>query len=276
MYFKIYYKSHTGNVLNLVEEPYRMQTADLFDYSWEPYTESGYITAFEKAAAKKNAVLTIQADTPEEYGRAVNEFFETVELDVLNMTPGRLYIGEQYMSCYITASDKTEWEYGIPQMDVEISIVTDYPYWITEKAYAFHMSNAVSTNNKRYRYRYAYRYANGLTSTYVENRHFYDVNFLMRIYGPCVNPMVVIDGAPYLVYIILAQGEYLEIDSRAGTVTKTMVTGKKENCFHSRDKEGDVFRKITHGMKSLNWSGRFNFDLIFYEERGEPKWPYGR
>lgn len=276
MYIEIYYKSHTGNVLNLVKEPYRMQTADFFNYTWEPYTESGYITAFEKKIVKKNTVLTIQADSEEEYGKAVNEFYETVELDVLNLTPGKLYIGEQYLSCYIMASDKTEWEYGITEMDVDISIITDYPYWITEKAYDFHMTNAVSTNNKRYRYRYAYRYANGLTSTYIENLHFYDVNFLLRIYGPCVNPMVVIDGHPYLIYIILGQGEYLEIDSRAGTVMKTMLTGKKENCFHNRDKEGDVFRKITHGRKSLNWSGRFDFDLIFYEERGEPKWPYGR
>lgn len=92
MHFNFYYKSYTGHVLNLVEEPYLMQTADFFNYSWEPYTESGYITAFEKTIVKKSAVLTIQADTPEEYGRAVNEFYETVELDVLNMTPGKLYI----------------------------------------------------------------------------------------------------------------------------------------------------------------------------------------
>lgn len=272
MYFDIFYKSYTGKVINLVEAPYRLQTADFFDYSWDPYTESGYITSFESGIVKKNAVLTIEADTEKEYKNAVNEFYETVELDVLNLTKGRLYIGDQYLLCYIVASDKTDWEYGITQMDISLTITTDYPYWITERGYRFQTSDAVSTNNKRYGYRYAFRYANGLTNTYIENGHFYDVNFLLRIYGPCVNPMVVIDGHPYLCHIILNSGEYLEVDSRAGTVMKTMLAGQKVNCFHNRDKEIGVFRKITHGLKSVNWSGKFDFELILYEERREPKW----
>lgn len=272
MKFDIYYKSCTGKILNLVKEPYLLQTADFFDYVWEPYTESGYITAFEKKIVKKSAVLTITADTPEAYYEAVNAFFETVELDVLNLTPGRLYIGEQYLSCYIAESDKTEWEYGIPQMDITLSIITDYPYWITEKGYGFYTTTTVSTNNKRYGYHYGYRYANGLKGASIDNTFFYDANFLMRIYGPCVNPMVIIDGHPYMVHIVLIQGEYLEIDSRRGTVIKTMAAGQKVNCFHSREKDYSAFRKITSGRKQVDWSGQFGFDLILYEERGEPKW----
>lgn len=273
MYFDIYYKSNTGTILNLVEEPYRLQTADLFDYKWDPYTQSGYITAFEKGVAEKNATLTVTADTPKKYYKAVNDFYETVETDVLNMTPGRLYIGEQYLLCYISASEKLDWEYGIEEMDMTISIVTDYSYWVKEREYNFSSSGATSTNNKRYPYKYLHRYANGLTDSFVINEHFCDVNFLLRVYGPCVNPVVVIGGYPYQVTIVLETGEFLEINSRAGSVMKTMITGQKVNAFHNRSKSDDVFRKITPGRKTINWSGKYDFDLILYEERGEPKWP---
>ena len=106
MYFDIYYKNHLGNEMSLVREPYRLQTAELFDYSWEPYTESGYITDFSREIVKKSATLTISAETEQEYIDAVNKFYEVTELDILNMNPGRLYIGNQYMECYIISSSK--------------------------------------------------------------------------------------------------------------------------------------------------------------------------
>lgn len=272
MYFNIYYESHTGQVLNLVESPYHLQTADLFDYTWEPYTESGYITAFEKTVTMKKATLTITADSPEEYYEAINQFYEIAELDVLNMTPGKLYIGNQYLLCYIMTSEKVEWESGIEQLDAEISFVTDYPYWVTEQSKEFKMSEATSSNNKKYHNRYAHRYANGLTNTDIANEHFSDVNFLMRIHGPCVNPTIIIGGYPYSVSIVLEDREYLEINSRDGTVIKTMLAGQKVNAFHNRSKKDDVFRKIRPGLQSVNWSGKFDFDLTLYKERGEPRW----
>lgn len=273
MYFDIYYKSYAGKTLSLVTEPYRMQTADLFDYAWDPYTESGYITAFEKSVVTKEVTLTVTAGSEREYHEAINNFYEIVELDVLNMTPGRLYFGTQYMNCYIAASEKTEWESGVEQLDIVLQIVTDHPEWIQEVEYKFKAAEAVSTDNKRYTNKYSYRYANGLTSLYIQNEHFHDANFLMRVYGPCVNPMVVIDGLPYLVYIVLEEKEYLEINSREGTIIKTMAAGQKVNCFHNRAKgEDSVFHKISSGRKPVSWPGKFDFDLILYQERGEPRW----
>lgn len=269
---EIYYKNHQGQRLNLVGDIYRMQTADFFDYEWEPYIESGYITAFEKGVVTKSAVLTITADSMESYREAIDQFYEVVERDVLNMTHGRLYIGKQYMPCYIVSSEKSEWEYGITQLDAEILICTDHPYWIKETEYAFKASENTSTNNKVYANRYSHRYANGLTNAYIINQHFWDANFLLRIYGPCVNPMVAVDGHFCSLYLVLESGEYVEVDSKDGTIMKTMVTGQVVNAFHDRDKDSDAFRKITPGRKGVNWSGKFDFDLILYEERGEPRW----
>lgn len=272
MYFDIYYKNHLGNAISLVREPYRLQTAELFDYSWEPYTESGYITDFSKEIVKKSATLTISAGTEQEYIDAINKFYEVTELDILNMNPGRLYIGNQYMECYIISSSKTEWEYGIEQMDIDIIFATDYPNWVEETVYEFEMAEAISTDNKVYVGRYAYRYANGLTNKEVVIDHFYEMNFLMRIYGPIVNPLVTIGNNQYLVYIVLDSGEYIEIDSRNGTIIKRKSNGDVVNAFNNRSKEYDVFKRIDPGRKKINWSGKFKFDLVLYAERSEPKW----
>lgn len=272
MYFDIFYRNSMGQVLNLVQEPYRLQTADILDYDWNPYTESGYITDFTKSVVKKTATLTISGVTEEEYCDAANLFYETVEKDILKMSPGRLYVGKQYMECYIASSKKSEWEYGINQMDNEIDIITDHPEWIQETVYNFAVSKVSSSDNKRYAYQYQHRYANGMNSKEIYASHFSELNFLLRVYGPAVSPMVTIGGHPYLVNIVLEPEEYLEVDSRNGTVIKKMSTGQKVNAFSKRSFKYDVFQKIPPGMQQVNWPGSFNFDLILYAERGEPKW----
>lgn len=61
-------------------------------------------------------------------------------------------------------------------------------------------------------------------------------------------------------------GEYLEVDSAANTIMKAMNTGLRVNCFHNWDKENNVFRKISPEKLNIDWSGKFDFDLILYEE----------
>ena len=94
------------------------------------------------------------------------------------------------------------------------------PIWTKENPYTFYSYGASSSDNKRYPGRYPFRYANGMNNTHVQNPHFTDANFTLVIYGPVVNPQVIIGDKSYLVNIVLEQGERLEIDSRTRTVTK--------------------------------------------------------
>lgn len=66
--------------------------------------------------------------------------------------------------------------------------------------------------------------------------------------------------------------QYLEIDSAAETVTKILTSGIKVNAFHYRSFENSVFRPIQVGRQEVFWDGKFDFDLILFEERSEPKW----
>lgn len=75
-----------------------------------------------------------------------------------------------------------------------------------------------------------------------------------------------------LVNIVLEQGERLEIDSRTRTVTKISKNGEQVNAFHNREKGKKFFKKIPPGRQKVVWSGKFDWDLVIYEERSEPRW----
>ena len=273
----ISYVNSRGTKLDLLKPPYLLQTGELFDYEWGynsvvSYSGQGKITSFSKEIKERPLTLSILNYSRESYERAIDLFFETVDFDVLNRSPGKLYVGDQYQKCYIITSEKTGWEYDIELLDNTVTYVTEKSVWITEHPYYFKSSEILSTNNKRYPGRYAYRYANGLTNTSVTNEHYAECNFRLIIYGPCSNPAIYVGGYGYLFKVVLEEGEYLEVDSAAETVTKYMTSGIKVNAFNNRNFEDSVFRPIQTGRQEVNWNGRFDFDLVLLEERSEPKW----
>ena len=269
----IKYVNSAGVVLDLLKPPYMLQTGDLFDYHWEYSTSNdSNIVGFSKKVSEKSLTLSILNYSKSSYYASIDHFFETTEYDVVHNSPGRLCVGEQFLRGYIISSKKTEWEDDIELLDNDISIVTDHPYWMTERPFYFKSGQILSTNNKRYAGRYAYRYANGLTSASITNDHYTECNFRLIIYGPCTNPTVYIGGYAYSFKIVLEEGEYLEVDSAAETVTKYMVSGIQVNAFNNRDFANSVFRPIQTGRREVNWNGRFDFDVILLVERSEPKW----
>lgn len=135
---EIYYINSIGQKLNLVSGPYRAQTGDILDYAWERSVNNyGKITGFGKSVQEKSLTLTIFAGTKAEYDAAIDRFHEIAEYDVVTGSPGRLYVNDSYLTCYITASVKAEWEDMSGSLDNTITIATDYPWWIKEEVLTF-------------------------------------------------------------------------------------------------------------------------------------------
>lgn len=273
----IYYVNSNNEKIDLLEPPYMLQTGELFGYKWNYESKQrlgggGKITNIRKDLEERTLTLSIVNYGVENYEEAIDYLHEITDIDVLKKTPGRLYVGEMYLNCYVTASEKSEWEPEAGYIDVSLTLAVEYPMWVGENPYTFHSFGVSTTDNKRYPGRYPYRYANGMNSTYIINPHFTNSNFELIIYGPAVNPMVTIGGVPYLVNVILEEDEYLAIDSRSRTIIKATKNGERENLYHNRQKGRNFFRKIGPGRQSISWTGKFDFDLIIYEERGEPKW----
>lgn len=268
----VYYINHLNEKILLDSENVILKYQELFNYSWDADTDNGKITSFTREMATYPITVTVTADSDEEFADILNNFHSIVVKDIINHKPGRLYIGDQYLSCYISGDIKTDAFMGVPIQVKNLTVVTDHPFWITENLYTFHSYDVSSSDNKRYPGRYPFRYANGMNNTHVQNPHFTDANFTLVIYGPVANPQVIIGDKSYLVNIVLEQGERLEIDSRTRTVIKIAKNGERVNAFHNREKGKTFFKKIPPGRQKVVWSGKFDWDLVIYEERSEPRW----
>lgn len=228
--------------------------------------------AFKRESVTYDLTLTIRG-TLEERITFLNELGNSMDKDVEIGNPGKIYVNGEYIKGFFIESESAASENKNCWTENKLKFYCPDACWITETEYSFKAQNKISTDNKIYPLKYPFRYANGMENTYIINPHFTDANFLLRIYGPSVNPLVNIGGYPYLVNTVLEKGEYLEINSLEGTVEKTMNDGERINIFHTRAKGAkSVFKKIPAGRQNITWPGEFDFDLIIYEERSEPKW----
>ena len=133
----IRYVSNTGEILDLLKPPYMLQTGDIFDHIWEYESNGGKIARFFKDIEEKSLVLSILNYGKQEYYEAIDHFAEVTEEDLIHKTPGRVYFGDSYFTCYVTASQKSEWENDIELLDTEVTIVADHPDWVREHRYSF-------------------------------------------------------------------------------------------------------------------------------------------
>lgn len=272
---EIYYENTKGEKLNLLRQPYVIHDlSELLDYGWNYTTKGRRVTGFYRDVAEIPLGVTVYANSMAEYAQACNRFFEVTEYDVLQEKQGKLYFNNEYVLCNLISNKKAEWQHETSVREVAVNFVTDYPFWITEKTLSFAPGTRDADNEfLDYLRGYDYDYFDpGKGVGRLDNDHYADANFSMIIYGPVVNPRVLIGGYPYEVFTTVDKNEYLVIDSRARTVVRTKQDGAKVDEFDNRNKEQSIFRKIPAGSHNLNWSGEYGIDITLFQERSEPRW----
>lgn len=276
---EIYYLNAKGEKLNLVEWPYRIQTGDFLNYkksySFLSSSYGGIIQGFNSDVSERNIVLTVSARTMDEYYSALNQFYDVVDSDVANLTPGRLYVNGQYIQCYIFGSEKTEWECGCNFLDNTISIVSGKPQWITESTKSFLPANkGTDYPYLDYPYDYDHDYSPDVMPVeYINLEHYASCDYLLKIYGPAIDPAVTIGGIVRQVYTTLEAGQSLLIDSRDKTVKRVFSDGAILNEFNNRRRgTRSIFEPIMPGLNEIIWNNAFGFDLTLFIARSEPAW----
>lgn len=102
----------------------------------------------------------------------------------------------------------------------------------------------------------------------------------LTVFGPCVNPGVIIGSNRYEVDATIPAGSRLEIDGAADARTVVMIsdTGLRTNLFAKavrgtgRGSGTYIFEPLPTGTSTISWAGGFEFDLTVIEERGETPW----
>lgn len=272
---KIYYLSGSQNIkIDLTSWPYWMQTGDFLNYE-KSYTETQYhIRDLKNVRKDRYMTITVFGENEQDYYNNLNFLHEVFEMDVANLTPGRLYFQESYQSCYVIASAKTEWEDTDCMLDNEIRIIPVNPCWIREETrHFYHTSETEVSEGTDFPFDFPFDFAVSKTGFEQWNiDHYASSHFKMTIYGPCVEPRILINGYPRQVFTSLEANEYLVFDSRNSTVIKHLANGTTVSVYNSRQFQPSIFEKIPSGLLNIDWSGAFGFDITLYIERSEPKW----
>lgn len=275
----VFYQNYIGERINLNSENIILQYQELFNYSWDARTKGGKIVDFRRDSATIPITVAVTAETDSKYLQIVEEFYSIKEKDILAVTQGKLYVNGQYLKCFLSGDIKQEAFKGIPFQIKNLTLVTDYPFWIKETNFQYlpeipiSGGGSVLTRNIMFpEFPFDFYPAKGEET--LENPSFMDSNFIMTIYGFVENPQITIAGHRYRVECTVYEGERLVIDSLAHTVKKIGRLGEITNLYNARDKSYSVFKKIPPGTNTFQWSGGFGVDITLFEERSEPKWSF--
>lgn len=121
----VYYINHLNEKILLDSENVILKYQELFNYSWDADTDNGIITSFTREMATYPITVTVTADSDEEFADILNNFHSIVVKDIINHKPGRLYIGDQYLSCYISGDIKTDAFMGVPIQVKNLTVVKE-------------------------------------------------------------------------------------------------------------------------------------------------------
>lgn len=272
------YENHLGDVINLNKDPYKLLVSDLLDYEPEVIENNGKLAGFNNSViTTRNVDIDIHRNkesTARKYMNLLTEFFNT---DIAKGIPGRLFINDSYMKCYIYAKEAMRWGTDII-ISCEYKLITDNPVWIQEESFSITPSLADSdiANSKGYPMKFPYSFARTRKTNRIHIDHYTESDFMLTIFGPTDRVQIEIAGHPYIVEYPIAEGEYMVIDSRSSAPIGKQIyivrtNGQKENIFHYRSCEYSVFKKIPTGDILIDYPGTYGFDLTVYEERSEPR-----
>jgi len=274
--FNVSYHNNNGVTINLNSGSYRISSEDLVNYEWSYdslITQSGTkITRLYRGLVQRVINLHVRGRDENDFKAKLNALTDCFDFDIANNKTGKLYVNGAYLSCYISASTKTNYWVTQGSCDISLTVLSPYPSWIVEEnAIRSTGQGGQSPVSLGYPHGYPYGYTLYYFRRVVKNDGIVPADFKMTIYGPCTNPSVTIAGHLYKMNITLANGEHVEIDSKEKTIYQVSGT-TRANVFNKRYKASSIFEKIPVSSEGsvMSTSDDFNVSIFVYAERSEP------
>ena len=271
---QIKYIASSGNIYDLTTKNILHRTANYYDWSWKAdgakrqYGQR--VSRFSRDPATYEADLIFHGN-PAELRRTIQALHNDFENDMRRMTPGRLVWGDYYIDAYINGSAVENISYW-SWISNKIQILAPYPFWIKEEKVVLPSASEGSSEFLDFPYDYPYDYtAPVIGEKVVKSDSPFTSEFTMIIYGEAVNPRVVINGHPYVLYTTIPAGAYVVIDSKQRTIMMYGTGGQKTNVFDYRNKSDSIFEKIPEGNLKITWDASFGVDITIFREQSEPE-----
>lgn len=276
---EIKYVNANGHEVILNSGNYTVSENDLRNFVWDYNTYNrpsgfGGRVSFSRGVQEKMLVVGVRAIKTDDFRRYAAELTALTEPDILNETPGKLYIGNQYITCYMsTSSEVQHYARRANWVRKELTVVVVEPFWHEEITQYFMIGQADDVQNgKKYNGRYMYRYISDISSREMMNDHYTASPMIITIYGPVEDPRLIIGGHEYTLTAEIVANQRIIIDQLRGTIVAKNPDGAETNLFDQRSKIHDIFRYIQPGAQHVIYTGAFAFDITIVQQRSEPKW----
>lgn len=277
--YSCYYENSRGDILHLDEAPIIVQSSGLFDYQWNmtvydrALRDGGRAASRRRPVQEKTLVLEVFADTQEEHDAALDQMHDVMEHDVAALVPGKLWVNDQYITCFVRAAAKALDRDWTTYTVVTLTLQVVGPAWTAEEVVTMLPADTETTvtGGKRYAGRYPYRYAPAPGDFRFHNDSLTPAPMIIKIFGACNAPSVYVGGQEYAVNANLAGGEYVVIDQMEKSITKVAADGTKSNWFNQRKKSVDNFLYAPAGYLEIRCSENFPCEITFLTQRSEPQ-----
>lgn len=270
---------------------------DLRDWEWSYETTHGRVSNFSRKPITRSLPVKVWAESDTQGHALKNQLHDVAHVDIIAGKPGRLYVGDCYMECYLIASSKSDYLRSARATDIALTVAADKAIWYLDSETWFGQragltsaavgaaivgyalvgsdgSDSESVSAVSYPHDYPYGYSSGLTTSddLITNNFVAPCDWKIVIKGAAVNPAIDIGGDTHQLNYTSGEGEVIEIDSRSRTIKVISATGEEINIFRYRDKNADIFAKIRPGSHTVAWNGDYLFGITLYGERSEPLW----
>lgn len=270
---QIKYIASSGNTYDLTTKDILTRVGDYYDWSWKPEGAKrqygSRVSSFSRDAAQYEPEL-IFGRNQKGLRKLIQALHNDFENDLRRLKPGRIVWGDWYLDCFINGSKVDNVSYW-KWIANKIQIYGPYPFWIKEEKVVLNAAGDMSGEFLDYTFDYNYDYAAGaIGEKNVYSESPFTSEFKLVIYGEAVNPRIVINGYPYVLYTTIPAGAYVVIDSRQKTIMMYQ-NGTQTNIFDYRNKSDSIFEKIPAGNLRIVWDSAFGADLTIYREQSEPE-----
>lgn len=294
---KVKYVNSRGESIVFGENGIYANENTLRDWEWEYSTTYGRIRGLQRKRNTRTLPVRIWAESEARGVSIKNRLHDITEVDVAAGTPGRLYIGDWYLPCYVVKSVKGDYLISKRMLSVTLTLAVESGSWYCSEAFNFNdqgssltqaivgkalvgyaqvgdsgVSIAAAVDTGSYPYDYPKGYSFSTHTDFIVNDCAADCAWKITVHGPAANPAITIGDAVHRLNYTIPAGAYVEIDSRERTITLHTGGVTTENLFRYRDKVDDIFAAVPSGTHFIAWNGDYAFSIELHKERSEPKW----
>lgn len=268
----LYYESGSGGVVIPLDVPGSLAgfQGDIKGHEWSyGFSARGIVNAARNA---RKAEIPYTGNEGE-YSRLMS----VADRDIENATPGRIHYNGWRQHCYVTASSYNIATPRRASMTITIALL-DGAWW-REVSVPFAITENIDEGNfLGYPYGYMYDFGRPALVKTVTVDSVSPCPVMIRVYGPAINPYIIIGDNTYRVNVSVPSGGRLEIDGLMKTIFMIGEDGTKTDCFRfgvrSTGEGGGnyIFEKLQPGEQPVAWDNSFAFDAGWHEMESEPSW----